>query len=145
MNLDGSSVILLHTGEINNLNVTEDAIYFTDPSKNNSIVRCNLDGSNHQQINEEPSNSILVDGDCIYYLDDQNILYRFDKKTKQKLQIGTDHIGSYNLLKGWIYYLNKNDHNHLYKMHIDGSFRKQINEYVTGNIIIYDDLVYYLI
>jgi hypothetical protein len=144
MKLDGSSVTLLNEGEINSLNVTDDAIFFTDGTKNNAIMRCNLDGSNLQQINEEPSNSILVDGGSIYYLDGQNLLYRLNIRTKHKTQIGTDHIGSYNLLREWIYFINKNDHEHLYKMHIDGSNQKQINEYVTGSIIVYDGLVYYL-
>jgi hypothetical protein len=144
MKLDGSSTTLIHKGGIDNMNVTENAIYFTDTTKHNAIMRCNLDGSNLKQINEEYSHSIVVDGDQIYYLDEQNLLFRLDLTTKQNNQIGSDHIGIYNLIGEWIYYLNKNDHDHLYRMLLSGKQQEQINERVTGSILIYDDLIYYL-
>lgn len=143
MKPDGSDVRLLYEGGIDNLNVTDDALYFTN-STNNVIMKCGLDGSKLTEVAKCFAQKMLVDGEKIYYLDEQNFMFMFDMKSKQKIQIGSDQLETYNIAGDWIYYTNKNNHDFLYQMSLDGRNRKQITEDSTGSILVYGDQIYYL-
>ena len=77
------------------------------------------------------------------YLDFGNGLYRFDLSGSNVTELLPDvDADSLNVLDGWIYYINLDDCNYIYKVDTEGNNNQRISEIQTAFLYVQDDTIY---
>ena len=162
---DGSANHMVIDAVTNNFIVVEDWIYYNDHV---TLYRIKTDGSDKQKLNDRGSWFTITD-DWIYFersfYDDtmygdqlslgESKLYRMktDGSDEQMLidENVTSMIGTINVVDGWVYYCDLNNHRCLTRQKIDGSDKQkliddsQVYFNVTGDRIYYSGFGIYAI
>ena len=102
---------------------------------NNKLYRVDLRTSDAEILDVDPSGNIAFDGQYIYYTDSREIFYRMDTDTDEIVE-WTDAVASdFCLVDDTIYYINRQDHEYLYKMDLDGSNQQLVLDQVLMSVI----------
>ena len=146
---DGTGKEKLNDDDSRFINVVGDWIYYnkTNPVGDYELYKIRTDGTDRQAIDAGVDYfGIQVVDDWIYYYhpyDDSFGVYkvRTDGTDKTKL---TSSGSGISVVDGWIYYSYREDKN-LYKIRTDGTeLIKLSDDYMVSNIIVVDDLIYYI-
>ncbi len=149
MKNDGSQRKVLLKGNIENINVLGDWIYYYDTAVfegTKGIYKVKTDGTNKTLILEGEYGYLFVADGWIYYTDGNQVaggrLYRVrtDGTDNQKL---TDDICLYiNIVDDMIYYVVKGK-NYVYQMKTDGTQRHRFSPAITAEVVVADENTLY--
>lgn len=121
-------------GDINSLNVAikGDWAYYSD-DLNGGIYKLNVNNKgNATKISEDAVSFMILEGDSIYYLNDEGILNKIGLDGNDSKVLSNNPMYGFNIQGSNIYYSNGNDAGKLYKMNLDGSEDiKLVNESST--------------
>ncbi len=132
-------------------NIYKDIIYFTNADDNFCIYKMNLDGTELTKLNNQCSNSIVIEDDWIYYTSEENGTSLSGGVYKIKID-GTENtlvsdIEAYgvNVYKGFIYYVNYEDDQTIYRMKTDGTENTKLSytEDCASGITICNDVLFF--
>jgi hypothetical protein len=131
------------------INVLGDWVYYAAvnaPNTSIGVYKIKTDGTKRQQIlSESTIDDLHVIGDWIYYNDEYKI--KTDGTGKQKIYEQKVASGcTFNIVDGWFYFYDKdnNDNDCVFKMKTDGTDKKKIYSGHTDNMIVKDNLIYYV-
>lgn len=148
---DGSAKQKLLDGNVNELNVLGEWVYFVlsepvdEKYKRMGIYRIKTDGTQQQKISDDAGICVnIVDG-WIYYIneDDLSSFYkmRLDGSLRQKVH---PHAMKFlTVVDGWAYFENGSEHYDLYKMKVDGNELHKLSEGNADYINVVDGWIYY--
>lgn len=117
VNLDGSGKVKLFSGDVSNLIVDRDAIYFGYRSdaygynKDFRLSRINLDGTGLEILSQDNIFSLNMRGDYLYYsnLSDYGKLYAIKKDGTNKFVVNNSPSYKLNIAGDWIYYYDSRE------------------------------------
>lgn len=121
--------------------ISGDTLYFTRDGSDDSIWKSN---SLNTKLNDEPSFNINLYRDNIYFIDSKFNICSITTNGDNKTILGADKTNSIIVDEGWIYYINKNDNDKLYKMKIDATSRVKVSDLVIPSFNIVGDWVVYV-
>lgn len=128
MNLDGSDKSLVLSGDISNLLVAENFIYYSE-GDGGQLFRINIDGTEKLDIIKENISSFNILGDHIYYSVregeyERNYIYKVDLIGNNKIKISQGGVGS--IVGDWNYFYEYYaEWAELERMKLDGSEREK--------------------
>lgn len=109
---------------------SQDKIYFTEEWEG-TISAMTLDGDDPETFEgKRTAYGLNVSDDYIFYLaenDDYSVtVHRMDKDGKNDIELNKDDSRCLNIIGDWIYYINKEHNDEIYKMSFDGSYNQPI-------------------
>lgn len=113
------------------LNVYNNNLYFMDPVAGNSICRTSLLGGDVNAINHEQSFHIIADDNKLFYegLDADGKVYKRNLSGSGRTRINKDTTNGFNYSGGWIYFVNADHGDKLYKIKTDGTGLKKADQF----------------
>ncbi|MEI2358746.1 DUF5050 domain-containing protein [Mesobacillus zeae] len=155
MNLDGTDKVQLYSPKAEvtmNFFVDGEQIYFYKPIDENGdggkLYSMSLNGKNIKKLNDTESYFQIIKGvdeEYLYYIDEDEYLYKVDKQSGKEMKITDQKFSSIIVDKNWIYFLNAGDHYHLYKMKKNGEQSQLLIEKEVSDINVLDNWIYYKI
>jgi hypothetical protein len=128
-NLEGEQVELVLEKPVYYFSVFGEYVLYQDDQDNSTLHVYNLTTKEDIQINEQRSFWPIYDGNYIYYLSDstsdesyQHKLFclSLDGTINEEIDLGC-YLGGLLLRGDYIYYINQDDHNRIYRCYKDGS------------------------
>jgi hypothetical protein len=122
---------------------------YTYAQSDEGLIRSRLDGSQKTSLNIYYANNINVTNDAIYYLhtlgDNSGKLYRTDLNGKNsKLISSSEVMRSFIIYENYIYYINFNDNDRIYRMKPDGTGKlKLTSDTECTSLSVTEDYVIY--
>ena len=152
---DGSSQEKICDDESENLNASDGWIYYVNNSDSDKIYKVQTDGSSRIKLIDYKSEYLNVVNGWIYYENDEDDIFNRVKRVRTDGSefsiLCTEWKKIYNeeernliLDKDWIYYQNMKDRNRLYKVHIDGSSKKKLNDDYSISLFKSGDWIFYI-
>ena len=132
-----------------------DWVYYNNYDADSRLYRIRADGTEKQELTDYDTVGISIKNDWLYCQeynkDDEYNQYfkgihkmRLDGSEKQLLtDVACDNY-IIDVTGNWIYYSNDDDGSSLYKMRIDGTEIKKLNNDASRNMQVADEWVYYL-
>ncbi|HWR30022.1 MAG TPA: DUF5050 domain-containing protein [Negativicutes bacterium] len=131
--------------EVWDLNVSENALYYSNWSEGHSIYRASLNGANPTRLTDGPAEQISLAGDQLVFVRNRQI-YTMPIVGGTSLLVTADVAENAVVWGNWIYYANGSDGFKPYKVKLDGTGRvKIVNDEtlfmsVTGDWLFYSNL-----
>ncbi|WP_164219045.1 DUF6612 family protein [Virgibacillus sp. YIM 98842] len=103
-------------------------------------------------IDENPGNSSAnlmnggnwaTDGEWIYFSLNGEGLIKQKPDGSERQQLLENDVSHINVMDEWLFFIDRNQENKVYKMKTDGSERKQITDTFTENLVVVDDWIYF--
>jgi hypothetical protein len=151
---DSSERQRLNDDVVLGITVVADWVYYINASDNFKLYRIRTDGSGRQKLNDDNLFTLnIVDSWIIYstyYKWDMEVnsdcgIFRIKTDGRERQKLSDDHSEYLTTCDKWIYYCNKSDKGTLYRIGIDGSDKRRINErhYLSDVLVANDGWVYY--
>lgn len=101
-------------------------MYYTN--QNGAICSSDLDGSNETVFDwTHVRGGLNVSEDYIFYIDyASDTIHRIDKDGSNDIKLNNDRSERLGIVGNWIFYVNKNYNDEIYKMSFDGSYNQPI-------------------
>ncbi len=124
---DGSNSLQLNNYDAENINVSNEWIYFTNADDADKIYKMKTDGSEQQALTEEGAIQLNVSGDSIYYCheSDKWRIYRMQLDGSDKKCLSEKFVTSIYIFGDWVYYRDWDGN--LRRMQPDGSDNQLID------------------
>ena len=159
IHIDGGESSLVFDDNIKDFDLHDGWVYYSNSDDDNKLYRVCTDGSGRQKlIDSEAVNLTFSDG-WLYYIKNVKKEFKPDHfSTKQmgifkmrldgsEQQMLTDvECRSYmaDAASGWVYFSNGDDGSTMYKMRIDGTDVKKLNNDVSSHMQVTGEWIYYL-
>ena len=143
-NLKTGEKFSIFNGVASSINLVSEWLYFVNYSDKQSLNKVRTNGKDAIKLVTEPVNSILLHGDWIYYMNEKEELNRIKIDGSGKMQVGKNKIDSYNLTGKLIYFVNNDDHQHLFRMQLDGRNPTKLITRSIDYICVFGEQVFYV-
>jgi len=144
---DSESTQLFFDMRIDQMQIVDDWIYYTDGDKSNRIYKIHEDGSGRKRLTRDWVNYFCVDGNHIYYSRGlSGGLYSITTKGRGKTKLADTYTTRIQVVDDWIYYraTEKNSQG-FWKMRTDGTEKTKLVDSWVSAFCVADDYVYYSI
>ncbi|MCX8130792.1 MAG: DUF5050 domain-containing protein [Clostridia bacterium] len=136
------------TGNISNKGLAAESggwVYFVNMLDKETIYKYRKGSKNAVKVNSDPSCSISVLGEWVYYckLPERNI-YRIKTNGTGRQKLNSDKSSDVNVVNDWIFYVNDSDTANIYKMKTDGGKRQKYLDGRFNNLCVKDGFMYYV-
>lgn len=121
-------------------------IYFTDLMNGSKLSKMREGMEQVIKLNDELSTNINVVGDWVYYINQEQYIYRVktDGSDKQKIgDVKTSYWSNLIVENETVYFISSEEGNRLYRINSDGSGLKRLNNSITVKFTIEGDWVFY--
>jgi serine/threonine protein kinase len=124
--------------------------YFSCFSVGGDIYKIDFDG-NKELLYEGNTTQLFLYDDFIYYTfydSDKELgsLYKMDKddgSNNIKICDNVNFYANYTIIDDWIYYLNSEEDDKIYKIKTDGTENEKVSDEETEQFLIYNDYIFY--
>jgi hypothetical protein len=123
--------------------VNNNWLYYTDTHDSNKLYKIDIDSKETKLLNDFNTTCFKVDGEYIYYVDEQGIHRKHCDGTNQ-INISNDIPTAIDVYGNWIYYNYGHKGGGLYKIKTDGSQKNVIHKNRTGQIKAIEGAVFYI-
>lgn len=125
MNTDGSDKQIVIQEKCNMLSVEDAFIYFV-ASSDSSLYRVKTNGTGRQKLHEKVKTFNLSSG--LIYFSTNDGLFKMNYNGDFISKLSNDPTNKINIASDWLYYLNSNDGNRLYRIRPNGTDKQSIGK-----------------
>lgn len=141
--LDGTEKWLVEHGQVRNLHIHQERIFYTLDEKGGCIFSAELDGSDKKQISEDRAGFLFFREEQIYYSsgDDGNSLYRMDLNGNQRAKLNQEESIWIQGDQEYIYYADPQGG--IYRLRPEDGQKERISDDMAAFLTVEKGRIYY--